>query len=342
VRALLVVPALFGTEIHDEDLGQLWGSFRCLYRGAPIGTVAGLRGRPGRVIRHFRVLPGVNYDILGALITALERAGYRSEETLQLYAYDWRLRVVDVGAALAADVHRLAERSGGPIDLLGLSNGGMIVRAAFAADRDLPVERVVTSGSPLAGSVETMACLHSGFQFAPFGRRVTPEEFVSCPGALDAIPAPHVPAFLEGNGHTGGYDLYKLETWRRLRLAVFRREAVDACWTEVMTARLADTRETWHVLESAAAPRHLVCVCGTGKATQVRIVVRDGQAVLPGERRVAGLPADALTDGDGALSVESSSDWRGARPHVIRIPVSRHRDVVRTKPALDAILEGLR
>ena len=53
-------------------------------------------------------------------------------------------------------------------------------------------------------------------------------------------------------------------------------------------------------------------------------------------------PEAALTDGDGALSVESSSGWAGARPHVVRVPVGRHRDTVRKKAALDAILEGLR
>lgn len=342
MRSLLIVPALFGTEIHDDHHGWMWGSFRCLYRGAPIGTLAGLTGRPGRVIRSIRVLPGVQYDIIGSLIRSLERAGYRADRTLHLHAYDWRLRAVELGAGLAAEIRRLAEQSGGPIDVLGLSNGGVVVRSAFAADPALPVERVVTSGAPLAGSVETLACLHAGFQFAPLGRRVSPEEFVSCPGSLDAIPAPHVPSFLDGDGNGTRYDLYELDTWRRLRLAVFRREPSDARWAQVMSARLDDTRESWRKMEEAAAPRHLVCVCGTGLPTQVRVVVRHGEPLLPGERRVSGLPADALTDGDGALSLESSSAWSGAHPHVIRIPVSRHRDVVRTKPALDAILEGLR
>jgi hypothetical protein len=40
--------------------------------------------------------------------------------------------------------------------------------------------------------------------------------------------------------------------------------------------------------------------------------------------------------------VESSCGWTGARPHVVRVRVGRHRDTVRKKAALDAILEGLR
>jgi hypothetical protein len=345
VRTLLVVPGLFGTEIRDDVDGHLWGTLRCLYRGAPIGGLGGLRGRPGRVLHGIRVLPGVAYDIIGALLKELGRAGYRLDQTLRLFAYDWRLRAVDIGAALAADVRALAKETGGPIDMLGLSNGGTVIRAAFAAASDLPVERVVTSGSPLGGTVETLACLDAGFQFAPLGRTVSPEEFLSCPGALDAIPSPSLAAFLDvgSGGAAAGWDLYDLATWRRLRLAVFRRDADDPTWTAIMDARLRAAREAWRALEAAAAPRQLVCVCGTGLPTQVRVVVRDGRAVLPGEGRVAKLPAAALTtDGDGALSVESSSAWTGATPHVTRIPVSRHRDTVRARPAWDAILEGLK
>jgi Lecithin:cholesterol acyltransferase len=344
VRALLVVPGLFGTEIHDVDVGCLWGTLRCLYRGAPIGTLAGLRGRPGRVLRGISVLPGLDYDIIGSLLRELGRAGYRADQDLYLHAYDWRLRALELGAALAEEVRRLASRTGGPVDLLGLSNGGMLIRAAFAVDRELPVERVVTSGTPHAGAVETLACLHGGFKFAPFGRTVSPEEFISCPGSLDAIPTPGSPTFPDGDPDGGAgerYDLYDLATWQRLRMAVFRRHPGDPAWSAVVADRLRCTSETWRALDAAAAPRHLTCVVGAGLPTQVRVVVRDGRAVIPGEGKVAGLPAWALTEGDGALTVESSAAWTGARPHVIRVPVTRHRDTVRTKAAWQAILEGL-
>lgn len=335
-RALLVVPGLFGSKIHDPDSGPIWGSFKCLYRGAPLATLAGLRGTCGPVMTQIQIAPGVAYDIFGALIRALTGAGYRPDETLHLYAFDWRLRVVELGAALAAEVRRLAERTGGPVDLLGLSNGGPVIRAAFAADRSLPVERVVTSGSPHGGAIETLSCLDRGFQFAPLGRTVTPEEFIACPGALDALPAPGTPVFLDP-----AYDLYDLDTWLRLRLAVFRRHPDDPTWIDVMRVRLRDAQETWRTLQSAAAPRRLVCVCGTGLPTQIRVPVRDGRALAPGEGRLSQLPAEALGSGDGALTIESASGWTGADAQVITIPVQRHRDTVRTKAAFDAILRGL-
>ena len=340
LRHLLVVPALFGTELHDEEQGAIWGTFGCLYRGPRLASPRGLRGGPGKVMAAIPLLAGLRYDILGSLQRALGRAGYVLGTNLHMFAYDWRLRSVDVAATLVREIRRLAETSGHEVDVLGLSNGGLLVRAAFAIDAALPVERVVTSGAPLAGSLESLACLNVGFQFAPLGRTVSPGEFVACPGSLDCLPPPESEVFLEP-----GYDLYDAATWKRLRLSVFgecrggRDEEED--WMTIVTDRLTSARDSWRILNRAAAPRNLTCVCGAGLPTQVKIVIEKGRARVPGEGHVSKLPPEALADGDGGVSLESASAWAGARPEVVRIPVGRHRDVVRTPAAFRAILGGL-
>lgn len=338
MRPLLVVPGLFSTELYDERLGCLWGTFSRLYGGPPIATLEGVPGAPRRVMRGIPVIPGYAYDLLGALERALQGAGYRTDETLHFFAYDWRQRVLDLGAQLAEEVRGLAERTGSSIDVLGLSNGGLVIRGAYARDRELPIERVITSGAPHGGSFETIACLDRGYQFAPLGRTVTPEQFMSCPGAIEAMPAPNVTAFLPQDA---GYDLYDVDTWRRLRLAVFRRHPDDPVWTEVVRRRLADFRATWSTLAAGAIPRRLICICGVGLPTQIRVVVRDGRAHLPGEGRLGGLPSEAVGDGDGALTVKAASDWTGVEPEIIPIRVTRHRDTVRTPVAFKAILQAL-
>jgi hypothetical protein len=288
------------------------------------------------------LLAGLRYDILGSLQQALGRAGYVPGKTLHMFAYDWRLRAVDVAMTLVNEVRRLAEVSGGDVDMLGLSNGGLLVRAAFALEPTLPVERVVTSGAPLAGSLESLACLNVGFQFAPLGRTVSPGEFVACPGSLDCLPPPGQRVFFDADAD---YDLYDAATWKALRLSVFgecrggRDEEED--WMRIVADRLSSSRDSWQILHRAAAPRHLTCVCGAGLPTQVKIVIDNGRARIPGEGRVAKLPSEALAEGDGGVSLESAAAWAGARPEVVRIPVGRHRDVVRTPAAFRAILEGL-
>jgi len=335
-----VVPGLFCTHIHDAQLGFVWGRLRQLYTGPPIATLEGLHGRPGEILRGLPLLFGLTYDLVGALERALLAAGYRSGDTLSFFAYDWRLRVLDLGVQLAAEIRRLAAARGSDIDVLGMSNGGPLIHAAFAADRTLPVDRVVTSGGAHAGSLETLSCLDAGFKFAPLGRRVAPEEFMACPGGLDSIPPPRAARFWPDDG---AYDLYEVETWRRLRMSVFRRHPDDPLWTRVVAERLAGVRALYQALAGASAPRRLVCICGTGLPTQVRVVVEQQRAVLPGEGRVGKLPKEALdADGDGAISVAAASDWEGADPEVVRIRVTRHRDMIRSPQALDAILTALR
>jgi hypothetical protein len=338
LRPLLVVPGLFSTEIYDDQLGYLWGKFGQLYGGPPIATLDGLRGRPLGVLRRIPLLFGLSYDLMGALERALCGAGYRLGETLHYFSYDWRLPVVGLGVELAAEVRRLAAARGEEIDVLGLSNGGPIIRAAYAADPALPIATVVTSGGAHAGTVETLACFDAGFRFAPLGRTVTPQQFMACPGGLDSIPGPAEAKFFPDGA---GYDLYDVETWRRLRLSVFRSDPDDPVWVGIVAQRLAGVRALWRVLEAAAPPRRLVCICGTGLPTQVRVVVRDGRALIPGEGRTADLPLEALADGDGTISVEGAHAWTGAAPEVVRIPVTRHRDTVRTRAAFDAILTAL-
>jgi hypothetical protein len=337
-RPLLVVPPLFGTEIYDEQIGFVWGRLGQLYGGPPIATLDGVRGSPRSVLRHIPLLFGLKYDLIGALEKALAGAGYRPGETLHYFGYDWRMPVVGHGVALAAEVRRLAQSHGEEIDVLGLSNGGPIIRAAYAADAALPVERVVTSGGAHAGCIETLACFDAGFQFAPLGRKVTPQQFMACPGGLDSMPGPADARF---HPDDGGYDLYDVDTWRRLRMSVFRDNPDDPAWITAVAARLANVRELYRVLDGAPAPRRLVCICGVGLPTQVRVVIRDGRAYLPGEGRTAGLPAESLVDGDGTIAFDGASAWSGADPEVVRIPVSRHRDTVRTPAAFAAILSAL-
>ncbi len=87
-------------------------------------------------------------------------------------------------------MRRLAAAAGDSIDILGLSNGGPIVHSRLRR-RSRPAGRAgVTSGGAHAGTIETLACFDAGFSFAPLGRRITPEQFMSCPGGLDSIPPP--------------------------------------------------------------------------------------------------------------------------------------------------------
>ena len=233
------------------------------------------------------LLAGLRYDILGSLQGALGKAGYRLGKNLHFFAYDWRRRTVEVANALVGEIRRLAAAAGGDVDLLGLSNGGLLLRAAFAVDPALPVERVVTSGAPLGGSLESLACLNVGFQFAPLGRTVSPREFVACPGSLDCVPGPEF--------SSSSSPATTSTTWRPGRRCACRCSAIagatkrspgPASWASGWPRRA----QSWELLARAPPPRRLICICGAGLPTQVRIVVEKGPRARP-RRGTRGAPA---------------------------------------------------
>ena len=268
-------------------------------------------------------------------------AGYRLGETLHYFAYDWRLPVVELGAQLAAEVRRLAAATGDAIDILGLSNGGPIVRAAYAADA-APSRRAGRHLGRRARRNDGDASPAStpGSRFAPLGRRVTPEEFMSCPGGLDSIPEP-AGAPVPARGR-------RLRSLRRRDLAPAAtvglpptpgRSGLDRGGATAAGRRaraLPGARRGRRLRDASSASAAPAC------RRRFEIVVENGRARLPGEGRLAGLPPAALGDGDGTITVEAAHAWAGAEPEVVKIPVTRHRDMVRTRLVFDAILSALR
>ena len=294
MRPLLVVPGLFSTEIYDDDLGYLWGRFRNLYGGPPLATLGTLRGRPRELLRGLPLVVGLSYDLLGALERALQAGGYRTGETLHFFAYDFRQRVLDLAPMLAAEIRRLAGAAGGPIDLLGLSNGGLVDPGRLRhRRRRCRWRRVVTSGTPNAGIIETLTCIDRGFSFAPLGRLVTPEEFMACPNALESIPSPRT-AVLPDRRRPA--EPRRLRPLRRRHLAAAAdvgvptspgRSGLDRGRHPPAGRRARDLAP---VRAGGRRPRRLICICGSGLPTQVGIVVRDGKPFMPGEGNVAGVP----------------------------------------------------
>ena len=117
---------------------------RNLYGGPPIATLDGLRGQPGGIVRVIPIVPGLyDYDLMLSLERALCGAGYRVDETLHYFAYDWRLRIIDLGVALAAEVRRIAERSGQP----DRHAGAVERRVRWSARPSRPTARCRSSAS---------------------------------------------------------------------------------------------------------------------------------------------------------------------------------------------------
>jgi hypothetical protein len=114
----------------------------------------------------------------------------------EIFHYDMsgRSRFETLGAQLAAQIRRHDQ----PVNLIGFSMGGLVIRAAHLHDPTLPIQRAVLLNSPLRGSLLAYALPIGGIrQMRPsdeFLRRVKntpwniPTLVTWCPGDTAVIP----------------------------------------------------------------------------------------------------------------------------------------------------------
>ena len=315
-------------------LGYIWGRFGQLYGGPPIGTLERrARRRQGAPARHPPACSGFRYDLVGGARAGADRRRVPAGETLHYFAYDWRQPVVglgrDAGGRGAAPGGRRRRRDRHP---------GAVERRADRARRLRGRSRRCRSSgwSPRAartpGRSRPSPASTPGFSFAPLGRRVVARGVHVLPGRARFDPRAGGRRFLPEDA---GYDLYDVETWRRLRLSVFRRHPDDPVWTDVVRqAAGGRARALPCARRGGGADAGWSASAGPACRRRSGSSSRRGARGCPGEGRLAGLPPAALGDGDGTIAIEAAHAWAGAEPEVVKMPVTRHRDMVRTQPCL--------
>ena len=108
------------------------------------------------------MVPGpVTYGYL-PLKFALQAAGY----TVRCFAYDWRLNIADLGAALAA---RLVAETAREISIVAHSMGGLLARVALRSESCRRVRRLITIGTPHEGSFAPVQAVRGSY---PLVRRL--------------------------------------------------------------------------------------------------------------------------------------------------------------------------
>ncbi|WP_270068903.1 DUF7379 domain-containing protein [Thauera sp. WB-2] len=221
-------------------------------------------------------------------------AGYlESGHRVIRHDYDWRQPIAELGKALAGRLRQaLQDHPDQPLRILAHSMGGLVVRAAFAADPGLWAEivarpgqgvRLLMLGTPNQGShllVETLLGQSDTIRMLARldlrqGLQAVLDIVAGFPGAVHLLPAP---GFVDSGG-VAPKDYYRAETWAELgainddfwfgrRLAGKPTQRVldkaRAFWTAV-----ADTG--W----VAQAPERIAYVFGNADNTPCGLVLLD-------------------------------------------------------------------
>lgn len=175
-RPLVFIPGIFGSKLcEDGDPSRLlWGSAEALRRFTklqinPDGVTAEVRATPCGEVDQFVYFGPLGQDIYGHLTGALARMGYRRNENLFVFSYDWRLSNLENAGKLAAELERYAALAqvhfanfDGTFDFLAHSMGG-IIATVFANTGDRRAARLITVSTPFQGSVKLMSSLEGGW-----------------------------------------------------------------------------------------------------------------------------------------------------------------------------------
>ena len=165
-------------------------------------------------------------------------------DTFYLFAYDWRRDNAETVRQLSEKVARLKQPLGRTdlrFNLIVHSMGGLIARYymmyggedvldrpeakvtwAGAAD----IDKLILVGSPNEGTMEAVRALVEGFPVAesgllPLFGKVEAETAFTMPAAFQLLPHRGSQEFYDGRLQPLMVNLYEIETWRRLRWAVF-------------------------------------------------------------------------------------------------------------------------
>ncbi len=140
-RCVYYVPGLMGSQLAVARERPLPDNLLWLDPGDIQQGRLSMLAVPGETL----MVPGpVTYGYL-PLKFALQAAGY----TVRCFAYDWRLNIADMGAALAA---RLIAEPAREINLVAHSMGGLLARVALRSESGRRVKRLITIGTPHDGS----------------------------------------------------------------------------------------------------------------------------------------------------------------------------------------------
>jgi pimeloyl-ACP methyl ester carboxylesterase len=213
------------------------------------------------------------------------------------FDYDWRLGVDVLGNALA---ERLRQESAARIMLVAHSMGGLVSRAALAAERHERVERVVLLGTPNFGSFAAVQALRGTYatvrKLARLHRQRSAEWLAShvfndFPSLYHLLPAP---------GHGARLDLFDGTAWprsgprpRKELLAHARKFIVGLPRADERFVVIAGVNQETVTAVSRSADGFVYTVTRNGDGT-----VPTAQALLPG----------ALTYFTGAAHSELTRD----------------------------------
>jgi pimeloyl-ACP methyl ester carboxylesterase len=266
---VVVIPGLTGSELINSKTGEkVWFKLRRAKGDdlrLPISTNLAANKDSlvaGDIIRDVKagILPRA--DVYGGFIASLVANGYREgrldappargyENTIYVFAYDWRLDIVENSRKLTRQLDALKRKLRRPnlkFDVIGHSMGGLVARyAAMYGDTDLSangnaaptwagaknIGRLVIIAAPNEGSPLSLRDMVNGFALLgievnlPFVQSLSKFDVFTIPAAYELLPAPGTLRAFDQDLKDLDLDIYDPATWSKYGWDVTQDKAFE-------------------------------------------------------------------------------------------------------------------
>ncbi|QOZ36480.1 hypothetical protein [Bradyrhizobium sp. CCBAU 53421] len=226
-RPLVFVPGILGSRLVDDNGTVIWGD-RNSYLNfpkleiAPSGPVTALHS-DGRLVESINVLgPFWTIHQYDTLLHYLHSLGYIDNETLFVFAYDWRLSNFETAKQLQTfvDDPKRGRLQNGQFDLLSHSMGGIVSKLWMVKEGGAArVHKAIYMGTPFQGSMNAFETLSDGWgdftNFIAGGLPTVRRVALSFPALYELLPTYDKCCRLGSPEKYTPLDVLDVATWRQ-------------------------------------------------------------------------------------------------------------------------------
>ncbi len=354
---VILIPGVFGSRLANPQTGEeIWpGAWYRLFFSSYDDLALDIDSNTLKPKASQLVTTGIAEHALQRdfyrpiLKTLTEYGGYMKAQTgspvqsgqrrLYIFAYDWRLDIVDNVRALDQLITAIQRDYGNPaqqVNIVAHSMGGLIARYYLRhGTRDVldgtasqvtmagakNVDKLILLGTPNLGSVSSLHGFISGEK--TLWNRIAPSTLASFPSGYQLFPHPLNTWLLDTNGQPRHEDLFDVKTWQKFEWSLFDpKQDMRMSGAELSTRQQFFTlqlerarRLAWMLsVEEPVSPVRYVLFGGGCHATPARLLMeqnngRDVVRLYPSQiaNPQIGMSYDALMmePGDGRVTKPS-------------------------------------
>lgn len=354
---VILIPGVFGSRLSDPETGvELWpGAWHRLLFSSYDDLALEIdsttsQPKPSKLVATGIAEHALQHDFYRPILNTLTTFGgyakavpgtaaQKGERRLYVFAYDWRMDIVQNVRALEALITSIGQDYDNPdqrVNIVAHSMGGLIARYYLRnGSRDVlggtptlitmagakKVEKLILLGTPNLGSVSSLHAFISGEKI--LWNRIAPSTLATFASGYQLFPHPLTTWLISLEGEPLHDDLFDIKTWQKYDWSIFDKTMAKpndsrdlAARQQFFSAQLERAKRlAWMLsVEEPLSPVRYVLFGGGCHATPARLLMeraglRDIVRLHPSEvaSPKAGVSYDALMTepGDGRVTKPS-------------------------------------